>query len=52
MDKLQRAAAAQRAARSKLEEAIREAAAEGRSLRDIAKAVGWSHEQVRRTIRG
>lgn len=35
-------------ARSQLNEAIRQARAEGQSLRSIAEAAGLSHEQVRR----
>jgi DNA-binding NarL/FixJ family response regulator len=45
---LERAAAKAALARMKLEKAILEAQAEGASLRDIAQAVGLSHETVRR----
>jgi len=49
--KVGRAAAKAAAARSGLEAAIREAHAEGTSLRDIAKAAGMSHESVRKIVR-
>lgn len=46
--KLERAAAKAAVAREALETAIREARTSGMPLRTIARAVGLSHEQVRR----
>jgi hypothetical protein len=48
--KVKRAAAKAAASRAALETAIREAHAEGSSLRAIATAAGVSHEQVRRLL--
>jgi len=47
-NKLERAAAKAAVSRDALHTMIREAHAAGMSLRTIAKAVGMSHEQVRR----
>lgn len=46
--KVERAAAKAAASREALAAAIREARAAGLPLREIAKAAGMSHEQVRR----
>ena len=46
--KLKRAAAKAATARADLEATIRDARAEGMSLRTIADATGMSHETVRR----
>ena len=48
---VERAAAKAAAAHAALVQAIREAHAEGESLRSIAEAAGVSHEQVRRLLR-
>jgi hypothetical protein len=48
--KVERAAAEAAASREALELAIRQAHQDGSSLRDIAKAAGVSHEQVRRIL--
>lgn len=49
--KVERAAAKAAAAHAALVRAIREAHAEGHSLRSIAEAAGVSHEQVRRLVK-
>jgi len=45
---IERAAAKAAAARHQLEEAIREAHAQGMSLRELAPLAGLSHETIRR----
>ncbi len=46
--KVERAAAEAAVSRETLEAAMKQAHAEGASLRDVAKAAGMSHETVRR----
>lgn len=48
--KVERAARKFSEAREQLEAAIRFSHTEGASLRQLAKASGWSHEQIRRTL--
>jgi len=48
--KVERAARKHAESREALEAAIRLSASEGASLRQLAKASGWSHEQVRRVL--
>lgn len=47
---VQREAAKAARARASLESSIRAAHQQGESLRSIADACGWSHEQVRRIV--
>ena len=48
LQKVKRAAARAAVSREALKAAIREARAQGASLRDVAKAAGMSYETVRR----
>jgi hypothetical protein len=48
--KVEKAAAKAASSRLALEAAMREAHVAGKPLRDIAKAAGVSHEQVRRIL--
>lgn len=50
MRRAEKAAAKRRQSQEALELAIREVHSQGASLRDIAKTVGLSHEQVRRIV--
>jgi lambda repressor-like predicted transcriptional regulator len=50
VNRLQRAAKKRAAAEAEWKQAIREAHAEGRSLRSIAHEAGCSHERVRQVL--